>query len=85
MRFLAVNREDGVDSAGEAVEGRTLPFLQDTVEVDAWGSWQVEWRDIVILDANNEVVGVMNLTDYDLEVQENVELLRELVAEAQAR
>jgi len=60
-------------------------LLQDTVEVDAWGAWQVEWRDLVILDAENKVVGVINLTDHDLELPENVKLVRELVAEAQER
>ncbi len=60
-------------------------MLQDTVEVDAWGAWQVEWRDLVILDAENKVVGVINLTDHDLELPENVKLVRELVAEAQER
>lgn len=60
-------------------------MLQDTVEVGAWGAWQVEWRDLVILDAENKVVGVINLTDHDLELPENVKLVRELVAEAQER
>lgn len=85
VQFLGVNREDGADDAAEAVEGVSIPLLQDTTDVDAWGLWEVEWRDLVLLDADNQVVGVINLTEHDLAEEENVELVRELVDEALAR
>lgn len=85
MRFLGVNRADGADDASLATDGHTIALLQDDEEQDVWGSWEVEWRDLVVLDAENRVVGVMNLTEYDLGEEENVQLVRELVAEAEAR
>jgi hypothetical protein len=47
-------------------QGRTLPWLQDTPTVNVWGSWRVTWRDVVVLDADNKIVRVYNLTDNDL-------------------
>lgn len=62
----------GVNAAGEEsgnalmVAGRTLPLLQDEAGVDAWGLWQVEWRDVFVLDAENRPYAVVNLTTHDL-------------------
>jgi hypothetical protein len=62
----------GVNGAGfetgvpEMINGRFIPLLQDTVEVDAWSLWQVEYRDVIILDRDNVPVGVFNLTTHDL-------------------
>ncbi len=44
----------------------TLPWLQDVPEVDVWGAWGIAFRDVVILDADNEVLDVYNLTEHDL-------------------
>lgn len=85
MRFLGVNRADGADDATLATAEHSIALLQDDEEQDVWGSWEVEWRDLVVLDAENRVVGVMNLTEYDLGEEENVQRVRELVAEAEAR
>lgn len=51
---------------GEMAEGRDLPLLQDTAAADAWTSWAVTYRDVVILDADNLKVDVYNLTAHNL-------------------
>lgn len=62
----------GIDAAGleatnpDMVSGRTLPWLQDVPDVDAWGKWGASWRDVRILDAKNALVDVYNLTEHDL-------------------
>lgn len=66
VRILGLNAAG--QEAGNPVmcQGRTLPWLQDTPAVNVWASWHVTWRDVVILDADNKVIRVYNLTDNDL-------------------
>lgn len=64
------------------VAGRFIPLLQDTVEVDAWGAWQVEYRDVIILDRDNIPVGVFNLTEHDLSMMGEYETLKNMLIDA---
>ena len=67
IRIRAVNdfgHESGV--AGAAGVDRTLPILQDTAEVGAWGLWGVAYRDVVILDGDGNALGRFNLTTHNL-------------------
>jgi len=57
------DRQDAVDLAVETVD---LPLLQDTEAEDVWHDWAITYRDVVILDRNNEQVGVFNLTGTSL-------------------
>lgn len=65
-------------------EGRDIPWLQDTAEVNAWLAWDVVYRDVVILDRDNVKVGVYNLTTYDLSVPANYDALKTMLIEAAA-
>lgn len=62
----------GVNEAGQEADndlmcqGRTLPWLQDTKAVNVWGSWHVTWRDVFVLDQDNKIITIYNLTDHDL-------------------
>ena len=61
----------GVNEAGyannEAIcEGRDIPWLQDTQEDDWWGSWEITYRDVVILNRDGNEDAVFNLTEHDL-------------------
>jgi hypothetical protein len=70
IRLFAVNDqgyESGVPLAYAG--GETLPILQDTYDVVAWTLWAVQYRDLVILDGDGNALGVLNLTDHDLQVQ----------------
>jgi hypothetical protein len=64
------------------VSGRFIPLLQDTAEVDAWTAWQVEYRDVIILDRDNIPVGVFNLTDHDLSMMGEYETLKGMLIDA---
>lgn len=48
------------------VAGRTLPWLQDDAATKAWVSWGVFWRDVYVLDGENRLVAIYNLTEHDL-------------------
>ena len=87
IRILGVNRA-GYDYANDDMTlGRDIPWLQDVDSdgdgsSDAWASWGVRFRDVVILDAGNTPVGTFNLTDNDLEVSDNYEHLQEMLVGA---
>ena len=65
-------------NAGYAM-GKTLPLLQDTAEVDVWGSWQVVWRDVVILDGTGRRRAVFNLSNTDLNQPSNFESVKQVL------
>ena len=65
IRILGVNEDGQQGSNALAVEGRTLPWLQDLAGA-AWGGWAVTYRDVIVLDEENREVGVFNLTVHDL-------------------
>jgi hypothetical protein len=78
----------GVNATGQDADnalicqGRTLPWLQDNPQQDAWGKWNVAWRDVVVLDGENHVIAVYNLTTYDLGIPANYAYLRDLLVQA---
>jgi hypothetical protein len=62
--------------------GRTLPWLQDRADVDVWLAWAVEYRDVIILDAQNRRVDVYNLTLHDLGDPANFAALKQKLLDA---
>lgn len=87
IHILGVNAA-GLESGNAGItSGRDIPWLQD-LDVnrdglsDAWQSWNVTYRDVVILDAENARVGTFNLTTHDLEVPANYNTLRQMFIDA---
>ena len=61
VRILGINEaEKGTNTS--FTEGRALAWIQDTPNTNVWRSWNVTYRDLWILDENNEVLSVINLT-----------------------
>ena len=56
----------------------TLPGLQDDAVAAVWTNWGVTYRDVYILDANNEQYAVYNLTTYNLATSANYQALYDL-------
>ena len=57
----------GHESANEsACQGKDLPWLQEVPDQLVWGPWKVGYRDVIILNEENEVVATFNLTDHNL-------------------
>jgi hypothetical protein len=69
----------------EMCEGRDLAWLQDTAGAKVWNDWGVIYRDVIMLDADNKLVGVYNVTDQDLVLDENYAALFALMEEAAAQ
>jgi len=73
----------GYDYANAAVtDGRTLPWLQDDTDTNAWGLWGVSYRDVVILDPEGRYWSTYNLSDHDLAVASNRSTLAGLLEDA---
>jgi hypothetical protein len=93
IQIAGIN-EFGQDPPGAnelATEGRTIPLLQDVdgnanQVSDVWyDRWDVTYRDVVILNGQNEKIDVYNLTPptgYDLRVAENYATLRNKLVDA---
>ena len=82
MQLLAVN-ETGHESGMPTMSALgDLPILQDTTTVDAWTLWEVTYRDVVILDADNHYVGTYNLTTHDLGNPTNYAELQSMIEAA---
>ena len=82
--ILGVN-SIGAESGNAAVtNGRSLAWLQDTAAQAVWESWQVAYRDVVILDRANERVGAFNLTEHDLSVPAEFATLKQILLDLAA-
>ena len=82
VHLLGINAT-GLEAGNVVITaGRTLPWLQDTSRQDVWSAWQVVWRDVVVLDAENRKIGVYNLTVHDLGAPANYVALRSLLLAA---
>lgn len=61
----------------------TLPLIQDVgTTQSASALWNVTWRDVVVLNGENEFVGSFNLTGNNLSEQENYDELKTLLESA---
>ena len=87
VHILGVNAA-GLESGNAFItSGRDIPWLQDLDAngdgwSDVWRSWNVIYRDVVILDAENARVGTFNLTTHDLRIPENYNTLRQMFVDA---
>lgn len=55
-----------------------LPVVQDDTTANVWTAWTAEWRDVIVLDGDNQVYAVYNLTTYDLSDPTNYAELKEI-------
>lgn len=91
IQIVGIN-EFGQDPAGAndlMTANRTTPWLQDgdsngNQTSDVWyDKWNVTYRDVIVLNGQNEMTDVYNLTSHDLGVAENYATMRDkLIAAA---
>lgn len=70
-------------------DGHDLPLLQDgdtdpeNGVSDVWyDKWQIAYRDVLVLEEDNSIAGVFNLTANDLAIPENYNQLRLMLLNA---
>jgi len=85
VHILGMN-EAGEESGNAAMcNGRDLPWLQDVADsAEVWTSWNVVYRDVVILDRENQHFRSFNLSAHPLEITANYESLKQLLRDAVA-
>ena len=66
IRILGVNAPEEAAGNAATCAGRTLAWLQDAKPPNAWGLWQADFRDVIVVDDENKVVSIYNLTVHDL-------------------
>jgi hypothetical protein len=81
VQILGVNAAN-VGTGDFFVAGRTLPWLQDTPAVNAWGLWNVTYRDVVVLDGENKQIAVYNVTVHPLSDAANYAELKAILLNA---
>ena len=85
VQILGVN-ETGHESGNATITtGRTLPWLQDTMDQQVWKSWAVTYRDVVVLDAENRPIAVYNVTTTPLSTPDNYAALKQILLDAAAQ
>ena len=79
LQILGINETGYESSNDDMCDGRDLPWLQETSGDPVWTAWQVEYRDVIVLDKDNYPVFRYNLSDNDLGDPEVFDELRTLL------
>jgi hypothetical protein len=61
---------------------RDLPWLQDQAEILVWNTWGVTYRDVMVVDPDNRLVAIYNVTDHNLSIPGEYAGLRALLLSA---
>ncbi|UCE01384.1 MAG: hypothetical protein JSW67_08755 [Candidatus Latescibacterota bacterium] len=82
LQILGVN-EAGHESGNDAISnGRDLPWLQEGGGHSVWTQWQVTYRDVILLDAENKPTTIYNLTEHSLANASDYDTLKSLLRQA---
>ena len=82
VQILGVNQVGHESGNGSITSGRDLPWLQETSDALVWGPWEVTYRDVIVVDTDNVVVGVFNLTANNLANADAYDTLRQMFVDA---
>ena len=82
MHILGVNTIGAEGGNAEICAGRHLPWLQDTDADSVGASWGVTYRDVIVLDPDNKVDEIYNLTAHDLSIPGNYNALKTILVTA---
>ena len=66
ISILGINQPGNENGEALIASVSTLPVVQDDSVANVWPSWGATWRDVRILNKENELVYVYNLTQNNL-------------------
>jgi hypothetical protein len=88
ISLLGINEPNQEGGNAGTTNGRDIPWIQD-VDVNSNGRadaamdlWQMAFRDVVILDGQNQKVGVYNLNQHDLANSSDYNTLKQMLIDA---
>jgi len=89
IEIVGINLAGRESGNSSITAGNDIPWLQDVDldengEADAWENWQAQLRDVIIVDAQNQEVSKINVTQNDLGDTANYTLLRTMITDALA-
>ena len=79
---LGVNLLGQEASSGLVNAFSHLAWLHDNPAASLWSRWQVTYRDVFILGARNQLLGIYNLTQHDLGLPDNRAAFRQMLVQA---
>lgn len=82
IEMVGINKPDKASYNRVVTLFYSVPWLQDSLPNSVWNSWGATWRDVRIVDAQNRLVGVINLTSHDLAQETNRTTLKQMLLEA---
>jgi len=82
IKLMSCNAAGTETGLVELCDGGDVPVVQDTYVDHVWDDWQVEWRDVAILDEDNIQVATYNLSTYDLQIPANYQTLKDMLKTA---
>ena len=79
IHLIGVN-ENGFSSGNSSVAAiSSLPLIQDNSTEQIWSTWGVTFRDVIILNEDNQIVTSFNLTQNALSNSTNYANLKSLL------
>ena len=79
ITLIGVN-EDGFSSGNASINTvADLPLINDNGTDQIWNTWGVTFRDVVILNEENQIVASYNLTTNSLNTSSNYDALKALL------
>ena len=80
--ILSINQIGAENGISSSTEAHALPMVHDNETDTIWLSWEGQWRDFYLLNRNNELVEVYNLTQNNLNDETNYNELKQKLIEA---
>ena len=81
IQILSINLLNA-GGAQSLSSSQDLPMVSDNSTDLIWSNWGGAWRDVIILDGNNEVYTTFNLTTYSISNPTNYDTLKQLFVDA---
>ena len=79
--IIGINDQNKSSGNEGMVEGRDLPWLQDLETTNVWSEWQISYRDIIILNTDNEYESLINVTIDNLTTEDGYNKLMNLITD----
>jgi hypothetical protein len=82
IKLLSINQigaENGISSFNET---HGLPMVNDNANDNIWLQWESQWRDFYILNKQNELLEIYNLTEHNLNDPQNYQELKQKLVDA---
>lgn len=85
ITLLGINEVGRESANGDITEGVDMPWLQDTTEVDVFGTWPPDrLRELKIVGPGGEVVRTFDLNDEDPDEAEHYDAIKQALLDAAA-